>query len=588
MPLLSDLRFGFRVLRKTPGFSLVAVAVLALGIGANSAMFTIVDALLLRPLAGHADELVGLYSHDRTKPDSYRAFSYPTYLDVRDRGDMFESLMAHNFSLVGVGSGDTVRQAFVDVVTSNYFDTLGVSLAAGRTFTADEERPGSRIPVAIVGSDRAALLGSTIKIDTIDFTVVGVAPPGFTGTMALAAPELWLPMGMYDSVVTDWFKTKKTGLQDRTNNTLIVAGRLKPGVAASAATARLETLSRQLEAAYPAENKSEILTISPLPRMSTSTQPGTDQGLGVASALLMGFAAVILLIACLNIANMLLARGSARRKELAIRLAVGGSRARVIRQLVTEGMLLALTGAAAGLVLAFWSTRALVRSLEHVMPLALQFDPRPDPAVLIVTCVVALAAAVLFGLGPAFTLSRVDVVSDLKELTADGRGTFGRRFSGRNVLVVGQIALSLMLLAVGGLFARGAINAAAATPGFSYRGQLLVTVNPSLAQYDDARGGAAERRALQQIRSLPGVASAAMASTVPFGEFHEGRPVERVGGAPLTGLGHYSSIYRIIGADYFRTLGLSIIRGREFTAVEEDSPNAPRVVIIDDSLARRL
>lgn len=241
LAVLSDLRFGCRVLRKTPGFSLVAVAVLALGIGANSAMFTIVDTLLFRPLAGRADQLVGLYSHDRTKPGSYRAFSYPAYIDVRDRGDVFDSLMAHNLALVGVGSGDTVRRAFVDVVTSNYFETLGVSLAAGRTFTRDEERPGAHLPVAIVGNDRAALLGGTIKINTIDYRVVGVAPRGFTGTMALVSPELWLPMGMYDSVVNDWFNPKKTGLEDRTNNMLILAGRLKPGITAAAAGARLET-----------------------------------------------------------------------------------------------------------------------------------------------------------------------------------------------------------------------------------------------------------------------------------------------------------------------------------------------------------
>jgi predicted permease len=585
---LSDLRFGVRVLRKTPAFTCVAIGILALGIGANSAMFTLVDALLFRPLAGRADQLVGLYSYDRTQPDSYRAFSYPTYVDVRDRGDMFESLMAHNFSLVGLGSGDSVRQTFVDVVTSNYFETLGVALAAGRTFTAGEERPGARIPVAIVGYDRAALLGRTIKINTIDFTVVGVAPPGFSGTMALLAPDMWLPMGVYDVVVNDIFKSKKTSLDDRANAELVVAGRLKPGITASAAAARLDALSRELESAYPADNKNQVLTVSPLPRMTTSTQPGTDQGVGLGGALLMGLSGIVLLIACLNIANMLLARGSARRKEFAIRLAVGGSRGRIIQQLLTEGILLAVSGAACGLVLAFWGTRTLVRSLESVMPLALQFDPRPDPAVLAVTCLVALAATVLFGVGPACTLSRVDVVSDLKELTADGRAVFGRRLSGRNLLVVGQIALSLMLLAVGGLFARGAINAAAATPGFSYRGQLLVTIDPSLAQYDDAHGRAAQQRALQQIRSTPGVAGAAMVSTIPFGQFHEGRQVEAVAVKPQGVLGRNSPVYRIIGADYFRTLGLSVIRGREFTAVEEESANAPHVVIVDESVARHL
>jgi hypothetical protein len=202
--MLQDLRFGLRTLMKTPGFTLVAVLVLTVGIGANSAMFSVVNALLIRPLAGHADELVGLYSHDRTKPDSsYRAFSYDNYVDIRNTNDIFASLLAHTFAMVGVPSGDTTRQTFIEVVSSNYFDALGVPLVAGRSFSADEERPNARVPVAIVKHDRRDLLGTTIKINSIDFTVVGVAPPGFTGTMALITPEFWLPLGMFDVVVND-------------------------------------------------------------------------------------------------------------------------------------------------------------------------------------------------------------------------------------------------------------------------------------------------------------------------------------------------------------------------------------------------
>ncbi len=227
--LLQDLRFGARTLRRAPGFTLVAVLVLALGIGANSAMFTLVNALLLRPLAGRADEMVGLYSHDRTKPDSYRGFSYPNYVDIREHNDVFEGLMAHTFAMVGLPDGDTTRRAFVEVVSSNYFDTLGVPLAAGRSFSPEEERPSARIPVVIVGADRAALLGQTIKINSMDFTVVGVAPRGFTGTMALVSPDMWLPLGMFDVVVNDMFKNSGSGLADRTNPGLVVAGRLRAG-----------------------------------------------------------------------------------------------------------------------------------------------------------------------------------------------------------------------------------------------------------------------------------------------------------------------------------------------------------------------
>ncbi len=584
-----DLRFGARTLLKTPGFSLVAILVLALGIGANSAMFTLVNALMFKPLAGQADELVGLFSHDRTKPDSYRAFSYPNFVDVRDRNDVYDSVMAHTFAMVGVTRGDTTRQTFVEVVSSNYFETLGAPLAAGRSFSAEEERPGARLPVVIVGADRANLFGQTVRINAIDFTVIGVAPRGFTGTMALIAPEMWVPLGMFELVVNDVFKNKGTGLDDRTNTGLLLAGRLKNGITVDAANARLDVLSRQLEAAYPAENRSQQLTVSPLPRLSTSTSPQTDGGLGVAAAMLMGLAGVVLLIACLNIANMLLARGTSRRREIAIRLAVGGGRGRIIRQLLTEGLLLALVGAASGLLFAVWTTGALAASLAEVLPLSLAFDPQPDMRVVAVTSIFAIVATMLFGIGPALKMARVDLVSDLKELAADGARTqTRRRFTARNALVVGQIALSLMLLSAAGLFARGALKAAAANPGFSYARQLLVATDPALVQYDEARGRQAYRAALARVRAIPGVDAAGFASTVPFGDIHESQAVERLGRSTADGKPHVSATYRIIGADYFRTLQLPMIRGREFNAMEEDSANAPRVAIVDERLARQL
>jgi predicted permease len=584
--LRQDVRFGLRTLLKAPGFTIIATLVLSLGIGANTAMFTLVNALLLRPLSGRADELVGLYSHDRTKPNSYRGFSYPNYVDIRDRSDAFEALMAHTFAMVGLPAVDTTRQTFAEVVSANYFETLGARLAAGRSFFLDEERPGARVPVVIVGYDRASLLGQTLKINAVDFTVVGVAQRGFTGTMALVSADLWLPLGMADVVVNDVFKNASGGLGDRNNAGLVLAGRLKPGLTIDAATPRLDALSRQLERAYPAENRNQLLTVSRLPRLSTSTSPETDTGLGVAAALLMGLASVVLLIACLNIANMLLARGAARRKEIAIRLAVGGARWRIVRQLLTESLLLSLAGACGGLLLAYWMTSALAQSLASVMPLAIQFDPRPDAPIMVATTCFAVMATMMFGIGPALKMSRTDLVTDLKELSSDATSaTFGRRFTGRNVLVVSQVSLSLMLLCGGGLFARGALKAAAANPGFSYRQALLVVTDPSLVQYEEPRGRASYRALLQRLRTMPGIEAVGMASAVPFGEFHEGQSVERVGG---TAGDHLSATYRIIGADYFRALNLAMIRGREFTASEEESPNTERSVIVDERLARRL
>ena len=588
--LLQDLRFGARTLLKTPGFTLIAVLVLAIGIGANSAMFSLVNALLIRPLAGEADELVGLYSHDRTKPgSSYRGFSYANYVDIRENNDVFASLLAHTFAMVGVPNGDTTRQTFIEVVSSNYFDALGVPLVAGRAFTAGEERPAANVPVAIVRYDKRDLLGQTVKVNSLDFTVVGVAPPDFTGTMALISPEMWLPLGMFDVVVNDIFKNNGLPFADRRNLALVVAGRLKPGFTVDSVGARLDGLSRQLEQAYPAENKDQLLTVNPLPRLGTSTSPSTDTGPATAAAFLMGLSAVVLLIACLNIANMLMARGAARRKEIAIRLAVGGGRGRIVRQLLTEGLLLAGAGAAGGLLLASWVTGTLARSLQAVMPLGIAFDARPDLVVLTATTAFAMMATVASGLGPALKLSRTDLVADLKALTADGSPLLGKRFSARNVMVVGQIALSLMLLSSGGLFARGALKAASANPGFSYERQLLVGVDPTMVQYDAVRGRASTTGVLTRVRAIPGVAAAALAATIPFGEFHEGHSVEPVGGATRPDLpARVNANYRVIGAEYFKALGLPMVRGREFSEAEERSAAAPRVAIVDERFARRL
>jgi predicted permease len=575
----------------------VAVLVLAIGIGTNTAMFSVINAVMFKRLSGRAGELVGVFSRNRTKPDDYRAFSYPNYVDLREQtADLFDGLMAHVFAMVGETVGDSTRRAFVSVASSNYFDTLAVRLAAGRSFTVEEERPGARLPVVIVGYDRwrdagfsSSFIGSQVRINSTDFTVVGVAPEGFTGTMALVAPEMWLPLGMFDVVVNDVFKNRGTGLGDRDNHPLIVAGRLKPGLSETTATERLDLVARRLEQAYPAENKDQTLLVNQLPRMSTSTSPQTDTGPAVGSVLLMGFTGIVLLIACLNIANMLLARGSARRKEIAVRLAVGGARGRVVRQLLTEAFLLALAGSVAGLVLAFWSTRLLFSTLAPILPLTITFEPVPDVNVLAAATTLAAVATLLFGVGPALRSSRVDLVDDLKGSVAALTPRVARvRLSARNTLVVGQIALSLVLLCTGGLFARGALAAAAADPGYRYERLLLANIDPAMAGYDAIRGRESQRAVLERLRGLGHIDAVSTASTVPFGEFHEGRPVEAVGASTAGEAPRRSPTYRIIGADYFRALGLTMVRGREFTRSEEESTSAPRVAIVDELLARSL
>ena len=588
--LLQDVRYAVRSFAKAPGFTAVAIVVLALGVGANSAIFTLVNALVLRPLSGEADSLVGVYAADRTVPDSYRAFSYPNYADLRDQSGIFDGLMAHMIAMVGVPAGDTTRRTFASVVSSNYFDTLGVSLAAGRPFTTAEERPGAHIPVVIVSYPRwqatgldPSFVGSTIRINATDFTVVGVAPAAFTGTMALVAPELWLPLGMFDVVVSGMMRDKPTGLEDRSHHALIVAGRVKPGIGDQVVQARLDGIAKQLAEAYPAENSNLALSFSPLPRMSTSTSPQTDGPLAAVMGLFLALSGGVLLVACLNVANMLLARGTARRREIALRLALGADRIRLVRQMLTEGVLLAGAAAGIGLLVSYWSMAALAQSLVTILPLALEFNPAPDARVLAATAGFAFASTLLFGLGPALKLSRADLVTDLKEQGQDGTG---RRFGARNTLVAVQVAVSLALLTAGGLFARSAFEAGRMTPGFAYERLLLATIDPSLAAFDERRGAEIHREVLARVRAMPGVEAAAMSSTIPFGEFHEGERVERVGrqtaGEPP------DATYRIITGGYFRSLGLRVVRGREFTEDEERSAAAPRVVLIDATLAAKL
>ena len=359
--LWQDLRYGVRTLISKPGFTAVAVVVLSLGIGANTAIFSLVNAFLLKPLyIKNPSELVGCYSRDTKKPDNYRAFSYLNYVDLREKNLVFSSLMAHNMAMVGVAEGDTTRRVFADVVSSNFFSMFGVPLFQGRTFTDAEERPGSNSTVAIVSysywkkTGDPNLLGKTIRINGRLFTIVGIAPEGFTGTTALISSELYVPLGAYELVMND-FEGHGKPLQARDNYNLILIGRLRPGMTAQQADAQLAVVASQLEKAYPAENKNQTFMTSPLSRLSISTSPTNDNELRTPAILLLSMAGVVLLIASLNLANMMLARGTARRKEIAIRLAIGGGRGRIVRQLFTEGLILSVLGGMAGLVIAAWS-----------------------------------------------------------------------------------------------------------------------------------------------------------------------------------------------------------------------------------------
>ena len=329
--------------------------------------------------------------------------------------------------------------------------------------------------------------------------------------------------------------------------------------------------------------RGQVLSVHPLSRVNVSSAPTSEAGPAAVSAVMMPLSGAVLLIACLNIANMLLARASVRRKEIAIRLALGGGRARIVRQLLTESLMLAAIGAAAGLAVGSWTARFFIASVVPLLPTPLQLEWRPDLNVIVATTAFAVLSALAFGLAPALKISRPDLVDDLKDL--GNVRPAGRRFGTRAWLVVGQIALSLMLMTAGGMFARGALKAGASDPGYRYEGLLLASIDSSLAGYDEAGGRMRLRDALDRLRRMPGIADVGASSQVPFGERHESRWVVRPG---QRGDARVTPTYTVVTGGYFKAVGLPIVRGRDFTAVEETSPSAALVAIIDEPLARRL
>jgi predicted permease len=600
--VLRDLRLACRALRKAPAFSAVAVLVLALSLGVNTAVFTIVDAMLFPPLAGHASPLVSLYNRKTTPAassrDTYRAFSYPDYLRIRAHRDVFSHLLAQNLAMIGVTEGGTTRRVFGALVSSNYFETLGVRPDLGRTFTAAEERPGANIPVAIVSHGYwrahgapADLAGQTIRIDSRVFTIVGVAPAGFTGTMVMMTPQVWLPLGVYDETVNDIFKEDQTGgLANAATHGLFLSGALAPGLTVRTAGARLDDIAAELARADAANDRDYTLLATPVNHWGLSTNPQSRAPIDGVVTLLVLMAAVVLVIACLNLANMMLARGAARRREVAVRLALGARRGQIIRQLLTEGAVLAALGALPGLLLAYGGVRLLVTSLAGRLPFELVMSASPDLRVLLATFVFTAGSTIVFSLGPAWTLTRTSVVTDLQSGGARTSEAFGR-WSGRNLMVVGQLALALALLTAGGLFTRAALRAASADLGFPLDREFVLSVDPSLAGMDETQGRALYQRLLARLRGLPGVDAVSMGSMVPYGDMSEGRRVS-AGDAPepaqpdvRPGL---DTVFVAIGSDYFRALGLSMQRGREFTAEDEQASGEPRAAIVDAALARRL
>ncbi len=382
-------------------------------------------------------------------------------------------------------------------------------------------------------------------------------------------------------------------ISDRRSRPLILVGRLKEGVTREQADAQLKVIAAAHEQAYPDDNKNQDLIVRPLGRLGISTSPQDDTQLWVPIAMLQGLAAAVLLTSCLNLANMMLAFGSARQKEIAIRLAVGGARSRIVRQLLVQGLLLSVAGGVFGLIAATWAAGLLVSSMANVLPITLALDLRPDMTVLAATLIFCSLATVAFGLWPALRLSRPDLLSSLKDQAGEVSGRIAGRITVRGALVTAQLALSLALLVLSGLFVRGAASGASADPGFDFEPLVIAQIEPKLGGYDEAQGREARRAVLERLRSTPAIESVAAASVLPFGDYSFGSAVQREGPRlknedPDAASKIVHAQTYTVTADYFRTIGLTMVRGREFTAAEETAIGGTPPVIIDVGLVERL
>ena len=588
-----DVRFALRLLRKSPGFAAAAIIVLALGIGATGAMFTVINGALLRPVIGSGvdDRFVGVYSGDRTRPDGFRPFSYPEYLELRDRNDAFAHLIAESSLRTGLTQHGATRRVGTMLVSSNLFAALRVPMLAGRGFTSDEEHPLADAAVVVVSPGIAAsyggvpaAVGARLVLNGREFTIVGIAPEWFRGTTAIMTSAIWAPFGAARHLVpADQLGYVSPVSFDRSTPTLLLAGVLKDHVAAPDAEARLAPLASAMAAAYPEFNAHQQIVVRPRSRTGRGAGPRSDAGALAGSVVLMALAGMVLGVACLNLANLLLARGSGRRAEIAVRLALGASRVRIIRQLVIEGLLLS-TAAAGAAVLLSWAIASLfVSSLTGLAAMPIFLDVSPDVRVIAAIVAATLLGTVVFSLGPAWRVSRPALATALKSGASRGASRASRpTLSG--ALVAAQIMMSVALLVTAGVFLRASVRAAAAEPGFPLAGGLVAELDGALAGIDARRARSQYLGVLERVRQLPGVRDASLASIVPYGD-GAGRLV-RGDGAAADAAPTFATT-TVVGASYFSTVGLPITVGRDFTA-SETANRSGGVAVVDRLFAERV
>jgi predicted permease len=583
-----DVRFGLRTLIKSPTFAAAAVVSLGLGIGVNTAIFTVINTLFLNPLpVQRVGELAAVYtvdSNQTTALGNVLQVSYLNYKDYRDHNSTFTSLAAYSFpNPVSVRMGEGTEQLFIELVTGNYFSTLGVSAARGRVIGPEDDRTPGESPVLVLshnawqrrfGGD-LDIVGRRATANGVGFTIVGVAPDGFRGINSLFGPDGWAPTMMYRQTLP----SQMVGWMDERRALLLnVAGRLKPGVTLEQAGENVKGIARTLEETYPTPNKGRTAVLRPLAQATIF--PAVRDALALGGAVLMVIVGLVLLIACSNVANLLLARATSRTQEIAVRLALGANRSRLVRQLLTESIVLGLLGGALGWLVALWGVKLIWAARPPFV--AQNFvDPRIDGVVLLFTLGVAILTGVLFGLAPALQASRANMVTSLKDATR-GAGRQRRRFGLANMLIVGQVALSVVALITAALFLRSSQAASRIDPGFDTEHVAVMGVSPGQAAYDAGRGEQFYEDVADRLAKAPGVRSVSWSNNQPLFGFAlrsvyiEGRDPNA---APVL------TITNTVDPGYFATAGIPLQQGRDFTPA--DRTGSMLVAIVNDAMAKR-
>jgi len=595
--LIKDIRYGVRSLLRRPAFTAIALLTIALGIGVNSTIFSLVNATLMQRLpVTDPDHLVYVFSGN---PGS--VFSYPDYAELRDQNQIFDGMIAWGGINVSLNSNDQTDLEGGAIVTGNFFQVLGVQAQLGRVITPDDDRIPDAHPVTVISHNlwqrRFAadpnVVGRQLLLNGQTFTIIGVTPPGFNGAQLGTLRNIYVPM-MMQAVM----RPPRAGysgemnsdlLQKRSSRWLSSIGRLKPGVSVQQAQAALAVIVKQQEQAY-AEDRGRTVTVH---TVNGGEDPDTRRQMGSVAMLLMSVVGIVLLIACANVANLLLARGAARTKEIAVRLAIGANRWHVVRQLLTESVLLALAGGCVGLLLAWWSTSLLKAAPPP--PGALPIAPAlaMDRRVLLFTFGLSFLSAIVFGLAPALRSSRPELTPALKEevVSGDERTRF---FNLRNLLVVLQVALSLVLLITAGLFLRSLRRAQSINPGFDAERVLTVPLNINLLRYKSTQGAQFYRQAVERVEAIPGVESASLARIIALsggssvrsllieGTAGSNNDFRSEGAGAARDLNSIST--NVVSAKYFQTVGIGFTRGRDFNT--QDTPERPRVIVVNEAFAR--